>query len=489
MPDAPQLTSALAVERGIAPPYDRAAVTPGIVHLGVGNFHRAHQAAYVDAILPHDPNWGIIGVNLRSATMATALAPQDNLYTLAVRDGDQTETRLIGSILSLLHAENGADNVVEVIAAPTIRLVTLTVTEKAYCRAAGGGLDVNHPDISHDLNAPDAPRTMPGVLVAALKQRKAAGRAGLTLLSCDNLPDNGKVLARVVDEFANTVDPDLAVWIAENVNFPCSMVDRIVPATTQDDSEAITALTGYVDARPVMTEPFCQWVIEDKFANGRPPLDQVGVTFTDDVTPFETMKLRLLNGAHSTLAYLGYHAGFKTVAAAMENSALAGLVREMMEREIAPTLAPNGTDYAAHIDQLLVRFRNSALNHATLQIAMDGSEKIPQRLLATIRERRAAGLPHARLNLALAGWVRHATGQADSGAYQVDDPLAEAFQALARTHMPDVARFAEALFEDTGILGETLSGDGAFRAEIARLAALIFAKSPLAAIAELGDAS
>ncbi|TIS60839.1 MAG: mannitol dehydrogenase family protein, partial [Mesorhizobium sp.] len=311
-----KLPGAIAIPR-----YDRGAVTPGIVHLGVGAFHRAHQAAYVDACLADgQPDWGIVGVSLRSPDTRDALAPQDGLYTLAVRDSAGEQLEVVGSILSLLVAPEDPGAVLAALTDPRIRIVTLTITEKAYLRAADGTLDDAHPDIVHDLANPGSPRTAHGFLTEALARRRAAGIPPFTVLCCDNLPANGATLHRLLIEFAElrdahggTGDRPLAGYVADDVAFPSSMVDRIVPATTDADRARIGGELGFEDAWPVMTEPFRQWVIEDRFPAGRPAWEKFGVTMVEDVGPFEDMKLRLLNGAHSGIAYLGLLSGHATV--------------------------------------------------------------------------------------------------------------------------------------------------------------------------------
>jgi len=291
-------------------PYDRAAVTPGIVHLGIGAFHRAHMAAYIDDLLARDPRWGIIGASLRRPDTRDALAPQDFLYTLAVRDASGMTTRVIGSVLDILDANTQRAELLALMADPRIRIVSLTVTEKGYCHdPATGALDPSHPDIVHDLAHPEAPVSAPGLIVRAIELRREAGLAPFTVLSCDNLPANGETTRRIVAGFAARRSADLAAYVEANIAFPSTMVDRIVPATTDADRATVRDATGRDDAWPIVTEPFTQWVIEDRFASGRPAFELAGAELVDDVEPFERMKLRMLNGSHSTLAYLGYLAG------------------------------------------------------------------------------------------------------------------------------------------------------------------------------------
>ena len=414
-------------------PYQRSALTAGIVHLGVGAFHRAHQAVYVDDILASNPDWAIVGASLRSSTAAEALNPQDGLYTLTVNGSSESRSRIVGSLIEVIDASVGSETILQRMADPATRIVSLTVTEKGYCiDPATGHLDQNHNDIAADMKVPSRPRSAPGIVVEALRRRKAAGTGPFTVLCCDNLPENGQVICSAVLEMAALRDASLSVWIEQNVTFPSTMVDRIVPATTPEDADAISAETGMVDAAPVVTEPFSQWVVEDRFCAGRPPWEDAGVTFVEDVRPFEEMKLRMLNGSHSTLAYIGYLAGHETVADAIADPKLYALVHDMMTLEVIPTLdMPHGVDLFAYRDALLHRFANRSLKHRTWQIAMDGSQKLPQRLLSTIRDRLAAGEPFERLACGVAGWMRYVTGTDMAGELiDVRDPLADELRAI-----------------------------------------------------------
>ncbi len=454
-----------ALPQGVAKPaYDRRRVATGIVHLGIGAFHRAHQAAYTDAVLASDPRWGICGVSLRSPDTRDALAPQDGLYALAVRDDGRQDLRVVGSVTALLVAPQDPQAVLARMSDPAVRIVSLTVTEKGYCHhPATGELDEAHPDIVHDLAHPGAPRSVPGFIVEALARRRVAGTAPFTLLSCDNLPANGRVLKRIVTRFAQLRDPASVSWIGE-VASPSTMVDRIVPATTDADRATVSAALGVEDAWPVMTEPFSQWVIEDDFPAGRPAWEAAGAVFTADVTAFEKMKLRLLNGSHSTLAYLGYLAGAETVAEAMALPGMEALIADMMAEEIAPTLdALPDFDLAAYLAALLRRFRNGALRHRTWQIAMDGSQKLPQRLLGTIRDRLAVGAPFPRLALGVAGWMRYVLGVDEQGrAIDVRDPLAGRIAGRVGA-LRDPEAIVSALLGFGEIFGDDLPRQPAFR--------------------------
>lgn len=425
----------VAAARAETFPYQRAALTAGIVHLGVGAFHRAHQAVYVDDILARNPDWAIVGASLRSSSAAAALNPQDGLYTLTINGSSDARSRIVGSLIEVIDASVGSEALLQRMVDPAIRIVSLTITEKGYCiDPATGHLDRNHKDIAADLKAPSRPRSAPGIIVEALRRRKADGTGPFTVLCCDNLPENGRVIRSAVLEMAALQDASLNGWIEQSVTFPSTMVDRIVPATTAEDADAISARTGIVDAAPVVTEPFSQWVIEDRFCAGRPPWEDAGVTFVGDVRPFEEMKLRLLNGSHSTLAYLGYLAGHETVGDAISDPRLYALVHDMMTLEVIPTLdMPHGVDLIAYRDALLHRFANRSLKHRTWQIAMDGSQKLPQRLLSTIRDRLAEGQPFERLACGVAGWMRYVTGTGLAGEpIDVRDPLADQLRAIGK---------------------------------------------------------
>ena len=465
------------------PAYDRDKVTIGLVHLGIGAFHRAHQAVYTDRILLSDPSWGICGVSLRSPETRDALAPQDGLYTLKVQDGQGERLSVIGSIVELLVAPENPEAVLMRMADAVTRIVSLTVTEKGYCHnPATGTLDEAHPDILHDLQNPSKPKSAVGFIVEALARRKAAGVPAFTLLTCDNLPSNGHVLKRVVTRFAELRDPQLAAFVAD-VASPSTMVDRIVPATTDADRAAIAAALGFSDAWPVMTEPFRQWVVEDNFPLGRPAWETAGVVFVEDVSAFETMKLRLLNGSHSTLAYLGYLAGAETVAEAMALPGMEELVEGLMRDEVSPTLPPlAGFDLPAYRQALVERFNNPALRHRTWQIAMDGSQKLPQRLLGTIRDRIRAGASYDRLALGVAAWMRYARGIDEAGqAIDVRDPLSARIAELAQGS-DDPETIAGALLGMTEVFGDDLGSNPDFRAQIIRALSRLFSEGAAAVL-------
>ena len=408
------------------PAYNRADLKTGIIHLGIGAFHRAHQAVYTENILQDDPSWGITGVSLRSSDTRDALAPQDYLYSVAVRDGAGEKLHVIGCLTDILVAPENPEAVLQAMCQPDIRIVTLTVTEKGYCYApASRTLDESNSDIIHDLKHPHAPRSAPGFLVEAIRRRHASGLQPFTVLSCDNLPANGETLKRVTVRLAELTNPELGRFITEHVAFPSSMIDRIVPATTDQDRASVSRALNVKDQWPVCTEPFSQWVIEDHFPSGRPLWEKAGASFVRDVAAFELMKLRLLNGSHSTLAYLGFLSGHETVSATMAAAGFKTFIRAMMDEEITPTLpALPDFDLSTYKDQLIERFCNPALHHRTAQIAMDGSQKLPQRLLNTIQNRLLVGQSFDRLALGVAAWMRFVTGKDEHGqAIDIRDPL------------------------------------------------------------------
>jgi fructuronate reductase len=419
-----QLRAGVALSR-----YDRRTIAPGIVHLGLGAFARAHLAAYTDDVLAIEPqDWGVIGVSLQRPDQRDRLAPQDGLYTALQRDGTSIRAAIIGCVRSVLVAPEDPEAVIAAMAEPACRIVSLTVTERGYCHdPASGRLDEAHPDIRHDLANPAAPRTAVGLIATALERRRAAGLGPFTTLCCDNLPHNGRLLEKLVHDFASLRGGPLGPWIARHGAFPCTMVDRIVPATTEADRSDALAATGLLDAAPVSHEPFRQWVIEDRFVDGaRPAWEKAGAELVGDVTPFEHMKLRLLNAAHSALAYLGYLGGKETIADVVGDTALRTYVEALWTQEIIPAVPPPpGVSLQDYADALMTRFANPAIRHRTWQIAMDGSQKLPQRLLGTVRERLVRGQPIPRLALAVAAWIRYVGGVDEAGQpIDVRDPLA-----------------------------------------------------------------
>jgi fructuronate reductase len=407
------------------PAYEVAKVGIGIVHFGPGAFFRAHQASYYDALLAKDPRWGVCAVSLHSVGVRDALSPQDGLYSLAILDAE-TRLHVIGAVREVLVAPASPHQVLARLSAPDVRLVTLTVTEKGYGLDAGGGLDLSDPAVRHDLDAPDAaPRSVIGWLIAGLKARRAEGLAPFVTLSCDNLTDNGGKLGRAVVAFAKAAgQADLADWIETEARFPSSMVDSITPATDDALRARITAALGVEDAWPIQREAFSQWVIEDALGPDGPDLASVGATLTTDVRLYERAKLRLLNGPHSSLAYLGLLAGLETVSEAIAEPRLKAFIARLMREDIAPSLeADAGLALEAYSAAILSRFANPALRHELAQIAWDGSKKLPFRLLGTVADAYAAGRSVARLAIPIAAWMLFVRTQIEKGQTLVD-PLA-----------------------------------------------------------------
>lgn len=473
----------LAAMPRLRKPQDGLNVKTGIVHLGLGAFFRAHGAIYIaEAILnarlqgPDNPwgeNWGIIGVSLMRPDQRDALAPQDFAYS-AVELAPEGEKRQVISVLNtVLVARENPQAVLEAMADEMVKIVSLTITEKGYCHEpATGRLNQDHHDIQHDLANPDTPVTAIGMLVQALKLRRARGLLPFTVLCCDNLPENGKVVRRVVCEFAHLIDPALADWIAREGAFPATMVDRIVPATKPEDIAALAQKTGQLDLSPVFHEPFRQWVVEDDFVQGaRPDFKSVGVELVKNVTPYEHMKLRCLNGTHSSLAYLGYLAGKQTIADCMAEPLLAEFCKNLWRHEITPGLAPqiataSGIDLEAYTAALFARYQNPAIAHRTWQIAMDGSQKLPQRILSTIGENLEQNLPIDGLCLAVAAWMRYVGGVDEKGnSIDVRDPLAEVLLNLSQSH--DTAQEKVQPFLTLGqIFPQALSQNEKFRQKL-----------------------
>ncbi len=473
--NAPRLSFATlpGTAAGVARPgYAPERLPVGIVHLGIGAFHRAHQALYTDDALARAGGaWGICGVSLRSADVRDRMVPQDCLYTTVEVSPAGARRRVVGSVREVLFLGDQRLDAHRRLAARETRIITLTVTEKGYCHEpATGKLDLAHPDIVHDLAQPDASRSVVGLLTWALAERRATHGAPLTLVCCDNLPHNGALLRGLVDVFARARDPALADWIARKVAFPSTMVDRIVPATTAGDIAQNDAALGLEDRAPVVHEPFSQWVIEDAFATERPAWELAGATFTDDVAPFESMKLRLLNASHSAFAYLGFLAGHDFIYQVAAQPDFIALMRRYTAVEVSPTLKiPAGVDVAAYCEALEQRFANRALPHRTQQIAMDGSQKLPQRILATVRANLAAGRPVELAALAVAGWMRYVRGDDEHGQpIRVSDPLASRFASIAAASGNDPVAYARGLLALSLIFGDDLPNDARFTGPVIR---------------------
>jgi len=410
----------------------------GIAHIGVGGFHRAHQAFYTDTLMNTGEglDWAICGVGLRAEDRRARddLKDQDYLFTLfELGDGDDTEVRVIGAITDMLLAEDDTRALIDKLASPEIRIVSLTITEGGYCIDDSTGEFMAHlPQIQHDLAHPDTPTTVFGLLCAALARRRAAGTAAFTLMSCDNLPHNGAVTRKALLAFAALHDSPLRDWIDANVSFPNAMVDRITPMTSTRHRLQLADQHGVDDAWPVVCEPFVQWVLEDKFVNGRPAWEKVGVQFTDDVTPYEDMKIKLLNGSHLALTYLGFLKGYRFVHETMNDPLFVRYMRTYMDLDVTPQLAPvPGIDLTEYKNTLVARFSNQAIADQLERVCSDGSSKFPKFIVPTINGLIADGRETKRAALVVAAWALYLKGVDEHGdTYSIPDPRAEFCQAL-----------------------------------------------------------
>lgn len=472
----------------ILPAYHRDALVARIVHLGFGAFHRAHQGVYADILAAeHGSDWGYCEINLIGGEQQIAdIRRQDNLYTVAEMSADAWRARVVGVVKNALHAQvDGLEAVFAALCEPQVAIVSLTITEKGYCHSpATGELMLDHPLIAADLAHPKAPSSAVGVIVEALARRKAAGLAGFSVMSCDNMPENGHVARNVVMAFARAVNTELAAWIEENVTFPSTMVDRIVPAVTPQTLDKIEQLTGVRDPAGVACEPFRQWVIEDNFVAGRPAWEKAGAELVRDVVPFEEMKLRMLNGSHSFLAYLGYLAGYQHINDCMEDTNYRRAAQALMLNEQAPTLRVQGVDLARYADRLIERYSNPALRHRTWQIAMDGSQKLPQRWLDSLRWHQAHDSAAPLLTLGVAGWMRYVSGVDEQGnAIEVCDPLLNVIQDAVRTSGEGDAR-VKALLSIREIFGDDLPARQEFVAQVTEAYKLLLDNGARATVAQ-----
>ena len=430
-----QETIMALADRATVPFYDRSRLRPGVVHIGVGGFHRAHQAVYFDDIARCgiSTEWGITGAGLRSWQMGVVLRAQDCLYTLIERDATGSRARVVGSIVDYLHGADQCRQLLRTLADPETRLVTLTITGNGYNLDENGEFAADGEGVAHDLADPREPSTVFGFLVEALHRRRRAGTPAFSVLSCDNIPQNGRSARAMVLGYAELRNPELARWIAENVAFPSCVVDRITPETTPEERDELIHTLG-VDCRwPVITEPFSQWVIEDTFSNVRPPLDEVGAQFVGDVTPYELAKKRLLNGTHSAIGYLGSLAGHRTSADVMADPMFAGFVRGLME-EIVPLLpAPPALDVPAYAESVQERLENPAIADGLNRLCRRGSVKMPSYLLPSLVEALDRRRPHRLLTLATAAYIRYLAGEDAAGRpIEVEDPRADELVEAAR---------------------------------------------------------
>ncbi|WP_418644094.1 mannitol dehydrogenase family protein [Stutzerimonas kunmingensis] len=459
----PQLPGPIA-----RPDYRLAEVTTGIAHIGVGGFHRAHQAAYTDALMNTGEGleWGICGIGTRAEerAMRDALTAQDYLYTLVeLDDRPDTEVRVIGSIRDmLLVGEDGSEAVVARLADPAIRIVSLTITEGGYCMDdSTGEFNAKLPHIQHDLENPRTPISVFGLLCAALAKRRGQGLPAFTVMSCDNLPHNGDVTRKATLAFAGLVDADLAGWIERNVSFPNAMVDRITPMTSAAHRQDLERQHGLDDAWPVVCEPFVQWVLEDRFVAGRPAWEKVGVQFTDDVSPYEEMKIKLLNGSHLALTYLGFLRGYRFVHETMADPLFVEYIRRYMDEDVTPQLAPvPGIDLARYKQTLIERFSNRAIADQLERVCSDGSSKFPKFTVPTIDRLIADNAALDRAALAVAAWALYLRGVDENGVpYHIPDPRADFCQSL----VAEDDGLAERLLGREEIFGTQIPRSLAFR--------------------------
>jgi len=448
------------------PAYARERLEIGHVHIGVGAFHRCHQLDFVDDMLEaRFGPWGVLGINLRRPWIAPALKRQDWLYTRTLRDGTRAETRAIGALRGVIEGDDAAaaDAAAQALAAPAVQVVTLTITEKGYgLTPASGALDETNPDVAADLAGASPPRGALGLLALGLERRARGGAGPLTLISCDNIPANGRRLRAALLALIAATRPALIGWIEANVAFPNTMVDRIVPAPQAADIDALAATLGLRDEAAVFGEPFRQWVIEDRFAAARPPWDLAGVEFVADAEPYERIKMRVLNAAQSTLSHWGALVGHEYSWQAATDGALSDLTERMLARETLPTLPEvEGMGQQTYLAASLARIRNPAIRHRCHQIGTDGSQKIAQRLLAPLRARRARGEPAHDLECAVAGWIAYvAAGARRYGArWAPDDPLAGLVIARAES-AAGFTELARATLAIADIFGDDLAEAG-----------------------------
>ncbi|WP_344978535.1 mannitol dehydrogenase family protein [Streptosporangium fragile] len=480
---------ALAPEVAV-PSYDRSRLTVGIVHFGVGGFHRAHQAMYLDRLMndgrAHD--WAICGVGVLpgDARMRDALTAQDGLYTMVLKHPDGTrEARVIGSITEYLFAPDDPEAVVEKMADPAVRIVSLTVTEGGYnIHPVTGEFDAEAPAIRADLAPGAVPATVFGLVTEALRRRRDRGAAPFTVMSCDNIQGNGHVARRTFTAFARLADPALAAWIEDAVAFPDSMVDRITPVTTDEDREDLVRRFGVEDAWPVVCEPFTQWVLEDRFSSGRPPWEEAGVQVVADVEPYELMKLRLLNAGHQSLCYFGYLAGYRYAHEATADPAIATFLLGYMDAEATPTLRPvPGIDLAAYKRTLIERFSNPEVRDTLARLCAESSDRIPKWLLPVVREQLARGGEVARAAAVVASWARYAEGADESGEpIEIVDRLRDRLTAAARTQREHPTAF----IEDRDLFGD-LADDKRFVEPYLRALESLHTKGARATVRELAE--
>ena len=445
------------------PTYDRTRVRTGIVHIGVGGFHRAHQAAYLDQLMTQGKalDWGIAGVGLltQDRRMHEVMTAQDCLYTLVIKHPDGSlHPRVVGSIIQYLFAPDDPEAVLELMADPGIRIVSLTITEGGYLvHPVTGEFDADEASIQGDLRAGSTPSTAFGFITEALSRRRERGVPPFTVMSCDNIPGNGEVAHKMISAFARLKDPELAVWMESEVSFPNSMVDRITPVTTEADKALLNERFGVEDAWPVVCEPFIQWALEDSFSAGRPPFEDVGVQMVHDVEPYELMKLRLLNASHQALCYLGYLAGYRYAHEVCQDPLFTEFLLGYMDHEATPTLQPvPGVDLQQYKNQLIERFANPQIRDTLARLCAESSDRIPKWLLPVIREQLASGGEIARSALVVASWARYAEGQDEQGQpIEVVDRLRDQLIERARGQREEPLNF----ISDRDLFGDLIDNE------------------------------
>jgi fructuronate reductase len=455
------------------PTFDVTRLQPGILHLGCGVFHRAHQALFTQRAIEFERTaepgaWGIIGASLVTPTLRDALKPQDGLYTLLERGTDSIQAEVIGTLRDISFVPEDPAALFARFADPAIHIVTLTVTAEAYCLDPNTGrLCTNHPSILRDLRS-CTPSSAVGVLVKGLAASRAAGRPPPVILSCDNLPANGRMLRQAAVDYAALYNDSLSAWIDNSVQFPCTMVDRIVPTSTETDRQDAAGMLKLEDATPVSAEPYRQWVIE-RFEGPRPRWEAVGAEFVSDVEVWETSKLRLLNGTHMAIAYLGSLIGLETVADFVSDPVRAAYTAQFMLREQMPTLSSSGHDIPAYAHQLLGRWRNPAVAHQLSRIARNGSQKLAARLLVPLRENLQAGRPAPCTFLAIAAWIRCTTGYGLlNGGRHVRDPLAEHMRRVGEAAGGNQDRLLASVLQLEEVFGKDLPHREPFRAGLSK---------------------
>jgi mannitol 2-dehydrogenase len=475
-------------DRVAAPAYDRGLVTPGVVHFGVGSFHRAHQAMYLDRLMNQGQalDWGICGAGVMPADrkMKEVLEAQDGLYTLVLKHSDGTyEPRVIGSIVAYLFAPDDPEAVIEKMAAPSIRIVSLTITEGGYnISDVTGEFDAANPDVVRDLAPGAVPRTTFGLITEALRRRRERGLVPFTVMSCDNLQGNGDLARRAFTTFARLRDPGLGGWVEREVRFPNSMVDRITPVTTGADRAEVTARFGIQDQWPVVCEPFTQWVLQDAFTAGRPPYEQAGVQVVDDVEPYELMKLRLLNASHQAMCYFGYLCGYRLVHQAAQDPLFRAFLLGYMDTEATPTLPPvPGVDLGGYKHTLIERFSNPEVRDTIARLCAESSDRIPKWLLPVIRTQLATGGEIRRSAAVVASWARYAEGVDEQGEpIKVVDRLADTLTKLARQQRED----PDAFIANRDVFGD-LAGHERFRTAYRSALASLHARGARATLQSL----